>query len=146
MNPEGESPGFLIMADNGKNGELTARQRLFAKLRYEDGLPNPQLAERCGIADRTIYEWDQKPEIQTEMARLGKADTERAQRILERASVKAAKRLEVLADTGTSEPPLAETGRKAACDILDSVNVTTKTIEQGAFTLKVISHVPGETD
>ncbi len=114
---------------------LTARQLKFANLRYRDELNDEEIAEECGISRSTVYRWDEVPEIQEEMTRLAKADSQKAQRILGRASVKAAKRLEVLADTKTSDPPLAETGRKAACDILESTELKK---EQGAVNINIV--------
>lgn len=116
----GSRRAFLIMADKTKQKLLTKRERKFAELRYRDELTDEEIAKKVGIVRSTAWEWAQRPKIIVEIERLGKADTEKAQRILERASVKAANRLEVLADTKTSEPPLAETGRKAACNILEA--------------------------
>ena len=106
---------------------LTARQRLFAKLRYEDELPNPELAQKCGIADRTIYEWDKNPLIQEEIKRLAEADTRKAQRILERGSIAAAKALMELVEKDNWRKLFnQEIARKAACDILQAAGIAIK--------------------
>ena len=141
--------GLLDMTENGVNKALTQKELLFAKLRYEGKLNNSEIVAEVGISDRTGDRWFKRPEIQAEIQRLGEADTARARAVLQRASVKAAEKLEKLAEHQTSDPPLAETGRKAACDILQGAKIIKQEpksltgTEENPFVLKLISHIPG---
>jgi len=125
---------------------LTASQLEFAKLRYEDELTNEEITKKCNISVKTGDRWFKKPEIQGEIQRLGKADSERAQRILERASVKAAKMLLSLIDESNWRSVFnQETARKAAGDILNAIKSEKQDSNGSAKTnvIQIFNSIPG---
>jgi len=123
---------------------LSARKRLFAKLRYEDKINDEQIAQQCGINRRRIYEWDKEPEVIAEMKRLGRADTEKALRFFQRSSLRAAQATVKLTETRsikdkegkeTKKQEFVQPGevvRKASADILQGVEINVKGGEKDA--------------
>lgn len=125
------------MSPKNSQTKLSGRKRLFAKLRYEDILKDEEIAERCGIVRRTVYEWDDDPEVQKEMARLGEADSQKSLRYFQKNSMRAAKATVKLTDIVNVKDDAGKTirqdfvqpgevVRKAAADILQAVKINVK--------------------
>lgn len=129
------------MSPKNSQTKLSARKRLFAKLRYEDILKDEEIAKQCGIVRRTVYEWDGDPEVQKEMQRLGEADTQKAMRYFQKNAMRAAKATVKLTDVETIKDEAGkairqdfiqpgEVVRKAAADILQAQNINVKGLEK----------------
>jgi|GEM_PF-5228550 len=132
---------------------LSARKRLFAKLRYEDKLTDELIAKECGINRRRIYEWDKEPEVIAEMERLGRADTQKALRFFQRSSLRAAQATVKLTETrsvkddkgnvtGQNFVQPGEVVRKASADILQTVDLPIKGPSEAGGTASVLIYLP----
>lgn len=132
---------------------LSARKRLFAKLRYEDKINDEQIAQQCGINRRRIYEWDKEPAVIAEMDRLGRADTEKAVRFFRHNSLRAAQATVKLTETrpikndkdkviGQDFVQPGEVVRKASADILQAVEIPIKGSHETGDTASVLIYLP----
>lgn len=125
----GRDAGLFVFGKFRKM-KITNQHIEFAKLSYEDELTDALIAERLGITERTVNNWNANSEIQKLIEQLGQRDINKAKRTLRRTAFKAADTLKNCLTCG--EP---ETCRKAACDILQSTELKQ---EPGAISINIV--------